>query len=312
MYRWVFALAASTMLLGTACPRTAGATDIVSCGTTVAEHDTGVLQNDLDCQSGLFAIRLLRHATLDLNGHHVAASGLVYVTILGVATVDDDDPVEAGKGRFTIVGPGEISGTIIDPNLIVGTQGCVVLQNGRATITSATGTVDIHDCFFGVVGYLPDYSTNSARATLDHVTLHDHVFEGVTVKRLVASNVASHGNHGVGVHSNSIMTVTDVVAYDNAIGLFAARRMRGTGITATNNSSRGISSFGRVDLTDLVATGNGLFGVDAVGVRLTDSNVTGNAVGDVTSDTLPVLVNTTCGTSLQSPGPGTWGVCAND
>ena len=61
------------MLLGTACPRTAGATDIVSCGTTVAEHDTGVLQNDLDCQSGLFAIRLLRHATLDLNGHHVAA-----------------------------------------------------------------------------------------------------------------------------------------------------------------------------------------------------------------------------------------------
>jgi len=261
---------------------------------------------------GVFAIRLLRHATLDLNGHRVSASGLMYVTVLGVATADDGDPTEAGKGNFTIVGPGEISGVVLDPFHVVGTQACVVLQNGRARITSATGTVDIHGCFFGIAGDLPDFSDNIARATLDHVTLRDNEFEGVTAKRLVASDVVSHGNHGIGVHSNSIMTVTDVVSYDNTIGLFAGRGMRGTGITATNNTNRGISSFGRVDLTDLVATGNGLFGVDAVGVRLTDSNVSGNASGDVVSDTPPVLVNTTCGTSLQSPGPGTWGVCAND
>ena len=68
--------------------------------------------------------------------------------------------------------------------------------------------MDIHGCFFGIAGYLPDYSTNTARATLDHVTLRDN--------------------------------------------------------------------------------------------------------WDVRSATPPVVVNTTCGTSLQGDGQGTWGVCAND
>lgn len=289
----------------------AKAIDISSCGTTVPKGETGVLQTDLDCSNDLFGVRLLRKATLDLNGHAISGGTVTFATVLGANRVNPDDPTEGGRGNFTIVGPGEISGVLVSPVFAVGTQGCVVLQNGRARITSPTGVVDIHGCVFGVVGYLPEYSTNVSHATIDHVILRDNLFEGVTVRRLLASNVLSHDNGGIGVHAIVAMQITDVVAVSNPIGIFAVRSVKGANVTATGNGN-GVESFGAIDLTNLDASNNSyLFGVNAPRVRLVDSIVTGNALADIGSRRKPRLVNTVCGLSAGSDG-APWGVCAND
>jgi hypothetical protein len=50
---------------------TARATDVTTCGTTVAAGDTGVLQADLSCPNDFFGVRLLKGSTLQLNGHSI-------------------------------------------------------------------------------------------------------------------------------------------------------------------------------------------------------------------------------------------------
>lgn len=290
----------------------ATATDITSCGETVAAAETGVLQADLDCSSNPFGVRLLREATLDLNGHSIAGGTATLATVLGASVVNDADLAHSGRGNFTIVGPGEISGVHPVPALGQGTFGCVVLGNGRARITSTTGVVDIHNCGCGVMGRLEENSTNHARAEIDHVTVHDNLSEGTCVGRLVASDVTSY-NHagGIGLQANGSMLVTNVAAHDNGIGIFGTSRVRGTNVVATGNGN-GVESFRRVYLINLVATNStALFGVSAPRIRLTDSTVTGSARADIASRYRPRLVNTTCGTSLDY-NSGTWGVCAND
>jgi hypothetical protein len=145
------------------------------------------------------------------------------------------------------------------------------------------------------------------------VVLHDNVLEGITVRRLAASDVTSYGNGGAGVHAIGKLVANGVVAYGNVgQGLFAVRRLEGTGVTATGNGI-GVESFGSIDLSDLTATDNTYsYGVFARRVRLTDSTVTGNAQIDIRSRSLPRLENTTCGTSVRDPDQTTWGVCAND
>lgn len=310
--RWTapFAGALSIVL---AHPISVLATDITTCGTTVAAGDTAILQADLDCASHHFGIRLLPGSTLQLNGHAIAGGMVTFATVLGVEAIDDADPGEGGRGDFTLVGPGEISGVVNPPFASTGTQACVTLQDGRAVISSPTGSIDIHHCAFGIVGYIPEYSTNRARATIDHVILHDNVFEGVTVRRLVASDVTSYNNLGIGVHAGSKLVANNVVAYDNmSQGLFAVHRLEGTNVTATGNGI-GVGSFGSIVLTNLVATDNTYsYGVQAKRVRLTDSTVTGNPQADISSRAKPKLVSTTCGTSIRYPDQTSWGVCAND
>lgn len=53
-------------------------------------------------------------------------------------------------------------------------------------------TVDIHGCFFGIAGYLPDYSTNTARGTLDHVTLRDNRDVRSTTPPVVVNTTCGH------------------------------------------------------------------------------------------------------------------------
>jgi hypothetical protein len=291
--------------------RTVVATDVTTCGTTVAPGDTAVLVADLDCPTSSFAIRMLPQSTLELNGHRIGGGDSTFATVLGVARIHDEDPPEGGRGNFAIRGPGEIYGVSHAPILSTGTQGCVALQDGRAEITSATGVVDIHDCVFGVVGYLLEYSTNKARATLDHVVLHDNGLEGVTVRKLSASNVESYGNGGIGVHAINRMDAMNVFSHGNAVGLFATRTVRGGTVMATDNGI-GVSSFGSIALTDVTVTGNDTFGVRARRVMLTGGTVTGNSSADIASDRPPQLVSVTCGTSLQPDTSSSWGVCADD
>jgi hypothetical protein len=296
---------------------TSGATDITSCGETVAAGDTGDLQADLDCGTDFyfFGVRLLANSTLRLNGHSIVGGPNTFATVLGVTYADDEEPDEAGRGKFMIVGPGEIAGAGADPQSYATTRACVTLQNGRATLTSPTGVIDIHGCNFGVAGYILEYSTNRARVTLDHVVVHDNSQEGVTVRKITASHVTAYGNHESGLTASSTLIVDDVDSHDNVHGngLYGARTVKGSNVTVTGNYC-GVSSTRAVTLTNLSSIANtGVCGVQGRRVRLTDSVVTDNNV-DIIAASAPILIDTTCGTSRVA-GSSTsedWGVCAND
>jgi len=296
-------------------PVASHATDITTCGTTVAAGDTGVLQNDLDCPSEIwFVVRLLTGSTLKLNGHAIRAGQSTFAAVLGVAYVDDEDPSEGGHGNFTLEGPGEIAGAgAPDPVNNLGTDACVTLQNGRATITSPTGVIDIHNCTFGIVGYILEYANNHARATVDHVIVHDNTLEGITVRKLTASNVTSYGNFGIGIHAGKTLVVNDCVAHDNhGTGFYGNRVVRGANVTAFGNRA-GVDSQGRVTLTNLTSTDNFYtWGVYAKRLTLIDSHLSGNFNADIASDSFPRLYNTVCDTSYHFGVGGSWGVCAND
>lgn len=291
------------------------ATDVTSCGETIAAGDTGVLQTDLDCSANPFGVRLRPLATLDLNGHAIKGGSVTYAVVIGVGIGDQAELYEQGKGNFTVLGPGSISGVIVDPNSLVGTYACVVLNEGYAHITSTSGSIDIHDCVFGVVGNLEDYSTSKARAAIDHALLHHDVFEGVTVRQLVVSDVSAYDNGGAGIHAIKTLTATNAVSYDNyGQGLFATNKLRGTNITVYGNRV-GVESFKTIDVTGLTATGNTEAGAESLRhVTLRSSTITGNGMPggvDIRSARSPHLLSTTCGTSADSNGV-TWSVCAND
>ena len=272
-----------------------------------------MLQTDLDCPTSLFAVRLLRRATLDLNGHALRGGDSTGAIVMGAGRENPPNPDEPGRGDFTIIGPGEISGTT-HPPLYTGTRSCVLLNAGRARITSASGIVDIHHCNVGILGSdltIPD----QGRLLLDHVALHDAVESGAGARTITATQVSAYDNGGIGIGAAGRLRLTDAEAHGNAIGFFAGRSMSGSDVTVTNNRLNGVDScgFGTVSLTNLVASGNLFAGACADRLRLQDSDVTGNVSFDVYSIRLPVLTNTTCGTSAGVGSTSTtWGVCAND
>lgn len=290
----------------------AHAVDVSTCGTTVAAGDVGVLQSDLDCPTSIFAVRLLARATLDLNGHALRGGDSTFATVLGVSHDDPAQPTGAGRGNFTIVGPGEISGTT-HPPFLTGTQACVLINGGRAVVTSATGIVDVHDCVIGIAGEL--FGSQRGRLTIDHASIHDAVGGGVSARTITATNVSVDDNGDIGMGAGGRLRLMDAEAHGNGIGFFAARSITGSDVTATSNSLNGVDScgFGSVSLTNLVATDNAFAGACADHLRLQDSTVTGNVTFDLYSIRLPVLVNTTCGTSAGvGSTSATWGVCDND
>jgi hypothetical protein len=289
-------------LSGSAAP--AAATDILSCGTTVAAGDTGVLQADLDCATFPFGVRLLRNATLDLNGHSIAGGDGTEATVLGVGAEDG-----SGRGRFIIRGPGEISGTGRLPVSVGGTFACVQVSDGRAQITGAAGTVDIHDCVYGVLGSAGEDPNGRARVTMDHVRLHDNALDGAAVGRLEASDVDASDNNGQGMGAVATVRVRNVVANNNANGhgVFSAKRLRGENVTANGNVT-GVGSWGRLVLVNGHASGNAYFGVAGGAVALKDSTIVDNGLADILSGRRPRVVNTICGTSVDF-NMSSWGVC---
>lgn len=285
--------------------------DVTSCGATVASGETGVLQADLDCTTGPYGVRLLPGGTLDLNGHRISVGSQADATVVGVATTAGDDPIGSGRGNFTIVGPGEISGVGREfAGTISGTYGCVQLNDGRARVTSATGTVDIHGCVYGIVGSAGE-SPNGGRLTVDHASLHDNLFDGAAVSRLAASDVDASHNGGQGL-STTVAKLTNVTANDNpkGHGVFGASTLKGVNVTANGNYT-GAECWRTLKVVGLTAGGNALFGAAGNKVVLIDSTVENNGTADIMSRTYPRLVNTTCGTSLDGNSV-TWGLCAND
>jgi len=298
------------------------ALDIVSCGVTVPRGEVGVLQADLACPASPFVVRLLRGATLDLNGHSLQGGNSTTAAVVGVGADDGQDPIGIGPGRFTIVGPGSIAG-VTNPPFYNGTQACVLISNGRVDIGSDTGIVDIHHCINGIRGSIGDDGPNGhARAFVAQTSVHDTVDAAISVGKLHAANTSVSQNLGMGVSADKKLIATDVTANDNgAIGLYA-RVIKGTNVTTQNNGNNGIDAcvygtstpqFGRAVIANLVSTGNGVYGVCADRVRLRSSDVTGNSYRDIFTVTQPHLDDTMCGTSWgMNAATASWGVCSAD
>jgi hypothetical protein len=305
--------------------RAALAVDVTACGQTIPPNAVGVLMADLDCATHAVGVRLRRGATLELNGHSIAGGDSTFATVAGVGSESSTNPVGKGRGRFTIVGPGAITGTNSPPFTSVGTQACVLLNSGHAVIRGGSGTVEVGGCVYGVRGrrmltargdFDPGASSTRGRVELDHVFVHDALEAGVSVARIVASNVTASDNIGLGMAAFRRMELSNVTANDNGnIGLFGGRRMSGTNVTVLRNSN-GVDTcgFGDMALSNLVARENRVFGACADHLALTDSTLMDNVARDIACQFLPTLTNTTCGTSQATggSGPPTWGVCAND
>jgi len=284
--------------------RASGA-DITTCGDTVAAGTTGVLQADLDCSASPFGVRLLPGATLDLNGHAIAGGDSTSATVVGVGAEDG-----SGRGFFTILGPGEISGTSRNYNTPSGTWACVQVSDGKARIAGGAGIVDIHGCIYGILGSAGDDPNGRAKVALDNVTLHGLLFDGAAVAAVVASHVTASDNGGQGIGAARNAKLTDVVARNNihGHGLFAGTNMRGSHISASGNYN-GVEAWRTLKLLDLTSTDNAFSGAAARSrLFLVNSTVTGNGTTDILSGTPPRLVNTTCGKSLSYDSTS-WHAC---
>ena len=218
--------------------------------------------------------------------------------------------IGSGKGDFTIVGPGGIAG-VKQPLSHSTVPACVLLNGGKALIKGGAGRIDVAGCNAGVLGS-SGVVGGKGEVAIEHADLHDGLY-GIVVKTLTASDVtAHHTSGGIAISVVGVNTAFGVSVHDNVgNGISAGRKLLGNGVVATANSGSGIVGLGSVDLSNATSTGNDGFGVSAKRVRLTDSTLTGNGSGDVSSFARPDLTNVTCGKSTRRDG-STWGLCAND
>lgn len=288
----------------------ARAVDVTTCGQSVPDGQTGVLQADLDCSGAPDGVSLGNGAVLDLNGHRLTAppsspfpperaaiacrTGGVVCRDVGALSVC------RGRGRCTVVsrtGRGEIAGSTAGGSGV----GRGIYADNLVTVTN----VDIHDVSRGIYAH--------GRARAEDVSISSCFIEGILARHVDLTNVESNLNGGEGIR-----------CIDSP-----SRRshVRGSNVIANANRFGGIVC-GRVKLAGLHAQGNGAAfgllgaGVYAVrGIVLTDSVVVGNwydfgELVDLVSARLPRLVNTTCGHSERftesGEDIGSWGVCADD
>ena len=313
------------LLMAVSLPRIALGIDVTACNTTVPKGETGVVQTDLDCtNTAAPAVRLLRGAVLELNGHTVAG-GPGFPTIVGTKdALSDFEP-----GRFTIRGPGTIAGSDPDPYPFPGLHGCVTVNGGRARLESETGEIDVHGCDVGVLGGTTG-DLSGGRLDLDHVTMHDNWEAGAAAKAVKASHVTAHHHaRGIGLTARTSLRLSNVSAHHNDVGLSAGRAVKGADVTASDNlgpdpngaGGVGVFSAGSVNLLRLTASNNTNPGVGAVRVKLVDSTVVNNGLRpphltiDIQSERRPRLVNSTClHSEVTGVGmvPPDWDVCLND
>lgn len=135
--------------------------------------------------------------------------------------------------------------------------------------------------------------------------------------------IAEAAAHGV---SAKKLSARDITIRDS--GAEGAWSMNG--VTLDNVTITGSGGFGaRIDVkkakvSNSTITGNGEYGIDADKLLLTGSTVTGNGIGpncgpppllqcaDLHVYRLPRLIDSTCGTSVMTTQPETWGVCQFD
>ncbi len=262
--------------------------DVTECHQMVPEHETGVLQTDLVCDSnGGPDVWLQRHSRFQLNGHSISGG------YIGVAT----DP-----GRFggtVIEGPGEIFGVVGgagagDP------FGCGIAPSGRVTIRNLT----LHDNLRGIVN-IYDFAMK-----LEGVTIVDNTLEGI------ASYFVNLGST-IGPGKGQITARNVVISGngDNGIEAFGKLVLRDSIVSA--NGGAGITSAGRLfTLQNVAVTGNaggGVISTSSHRGKLKGSSATGNGpAGDIAAPVAPKLVASTCDHSILLGFSDTLGICSGD
>jgi hypothetical protein len=245
-------------------PTPAAALDITTCGVTVPDGETGVLQADLDCSADPAenAVTLGKRSTLDMNGH---------------AIVDRDKGVHCGSDirslGCAVRGSGDISG---------GNYGI-----GGASRTITVSDVSVHDVAI-------DGIVVNDRLVVTNVSVLRSGVNGITAgKRLTATNVIVSDNEYGGL-SGENLTGTDVTANDNGYSGVTCKRCRLIRLTANGNGTEEIQ----------VGAGGGVQGVNVMLTdSVLTGNFVDDDLVDIDSYRRPRVVNTTCDHSRQRTDP---------
>lgn len=141
--------------------------------------------------------------------------------------------------------------------------------------------------------------------------------------RLDAASIADNG--GDGVDADKVKAASTDVVGNGGDGAHAVRKILLSFCNVAGNAGDGLSSDRLVRVShDTTVTGNGLDGVDAGRIFLkvnaeVMTNGTSAACGvseecdDLASDRLPIVGSgASCGTSRDTGGGGSWGVCLDD
>jgi hypothetical protein len=180
---------------------TAHGFDVTSCGQTIPDKQTGFLVADLSCPAGV-GVHLGDKATLDLNGHALAATG-------GSAIVCDGKKCRV---LSSTVAPGDVSGdTDVD---------CISMGNPRGKMTLQN--LSVHDC----------------RTCVETDPIGAHGYGA----KLTATDVAVDTCVGPGINATKVDATGVSVSHAGDIALWAEMVLRGDGINVSNNHGRGIFS----------------------------------------------------------------------
>lgn len=258
--------------------------DVTACHQTVPPHETGVLRQDITCDSiGGPNVTLARGARLELNGHRISGG------YIGVAT----DP----GGHSVIEGPGEIVGAAGDP------FGCAIATSSKATIRY----LDLHTNHRGIV-MVYDFPLK-----LDGLRINNNVAEGIAS---YFGNLGGPSSVGPG---NGKITARNVIVTDNGDnGIEAYGRLWLRDSAVTGSGGAGIVSHGRVFTIDNVSiTDNADAGIVSSSPKrgtFKDSVATGNGPnGDVAAPVAPHFSDSACDHSVDTDsGGGTLGICSGD
>ena len=265
----------------------AAALDIISCGQMVPAGEEATLVADLDCST---SPGVCLYGSPPDNAEIACTSDAYCASIPYNYCIRQ--AVVAGKASHILLSGHTLTGGAIDCR-----------KGPRCTID---GPGEIVGAAVGVwIG---------RRALLRDLTVRDGEYGVFAVGKVLLEGVTVTGNHAYGVIAYGGVQASHVVASGNGlVGLYASRTsVKGVSVTANNNSGNGVDGTS-TRIHGLIAQGNGGIGAAAErGVSLWDSVVTGNNGVDVQSGSPPRLTNTVCGTSFNSTGGGSWGVCAND
>ncbi len=159
-----------------------------------------------------------------------------------------------------------------------------------------------------------------------NVTISNNTGDGVRAGKTARLDDASLSNNGGdGVHADKVNARSTSFLGNGGDGAHAVRKATLFYCDVTGNDGDGVSSDRLAKVShDTTVTGNGLDGVDAGRIMLKRNasvNVNGTSVmcgvteecDDLATDRRPIVgSDASCGTSRDTAGGGTWGVCLGD
>ena len=141
---------------------------------------------------------------------------------------------------------------------------------------------------------------------------------GGTDSKVRADGVTVTGSEGSGISATKV-DARDVTSTDNGVtGIRGSGGVSGRNLLVSGNLEGISSAAGKTTLRYSEVTGNDYIGVIGFKLAVIGSTVTGNNptaypfAADVVSTIAPKVRTTTCGTSLNSNGSSSWGVCSGD